>query len=89
MYVRIQDAQDERAVLRARMTSLEREARYLRTKVVTAEQEVAYTRYAWSFAMYRIRELQHQRQESDNRLTRFGERDRALKRRAGPPSSSR
>ncbi|GJS78238.1 hypothetical protein Tco_0728119 [Tanacetum coccineum] len=57
MYVRHQDVQDDRAMMLARIASLEREARYLRTRVVTADQESAYTRDAWSFAMDRIRAL--------------------------------
>ncbi|GJZ98894.1 hypothetical protein Tco_0671347 [Tanacetum coccineum] len=45
------------------------EARYLRTRIVTAEQEAEYAHDAWSLEMDKIRTLQHQRQESDNRLT--------------------
>ncbi|GKC26103.1 hypothetical protein Tco_1033397, partial [Tanacetum coccineum] len=55
--------------------------------VITADQETAYTRDACSFAMDRIRELQHQTQASDNRLTRFGERVRGLERQDGPPDT--
>nr|GFB76164.1 hypothetical protein [Tanacetum cinerariifolium] len=36
---------------------------------VIIEQEAAYARDAWSFAMDKIKVLQHQRQESDERLT--------------------
>ncbi|GKE38047.1 hypothetical protein Tco_1461452 [Tanacetum coccineum] len=43
MYARDQDAQDNMAVLRARIASLKRDARYLRTRVVTSDQENAYT----------------------------------------------
>ncbi|GJY48156.1 hypothetical protein Tco_0438112, partial [Tanacetum coccineum] len=41
MYVRHQDVLDDRAMMRACIASLEREARYLHTRVVTAEQESA------------------------------------------------
>ncbi|GJS03255.1 hypothetical protein Tco_0319763 [Tanacetum coccineum] len=82
------DAQDDKEVLRAQLASSEREARYLRSRVVTLEQEAAYARDAWSLAMDRIRTLQHQRQESNDRLTRFEERVRALERQDGPPVTS-
>ncbi|GJX98111.1 reverse transcriptase domain-containing protein [Tanacetum coccineum] len=53
--------------------------RILRTKTVTAEQEVADSRDAWSFAMDRIRALKYKIQESDDRLTRFGEQNATKK----------
>ncbi|GJV51644.1 hypothetical protein Tco_1447385 [Tanacetum coccineum] len=53
----------------------------------TRYRQIAYTRDACSFAMDRIRELQHQRQVSDNRMTRFGERVRGLERQDGPPDT--
>ncbi|GJT83571.1 hypothetical protein Tco_1057913 [Tanacetum coccineum] len=56
--------------------------------VVTIEQEATYTRDAWSFAMDPIRELQLQIKGSDDRLTRFRERVRALERRDGPLDTS-
>ncbi|GJZ91365.1 hypothetical protein Tco_0663292 [Tanacetum coccineum] len=84
IYVRLQDAQDDRTVLRAHLASSEREARYLHTRVVTAEQEATHTHDAWNFAMDQIRELQHKRHEGDDSLTKFGERVRALERRDGP-----
>ncbi|GJU14631.1 putative reverse transcriptase domain-containing protein [Tanacetum coccineum] len=71
MYARDQDTQDNRAVLRARIASLEREARYLCTRVVTSNQKIAYTRDAWSIAMDKIRTLQHQRQDNGERVTRI------------------
>ncbi|GJT73676.1 putative reverse transcriptase domain-containing protein, partial [Tanacetum coccineum] len=61
IYVCLRDAQDDIAVLRARLASFEREARYLRTSVIIAEQEATYAHDAWRFAMDRIRTLQHQR----------------------------
>ncbi|GKB59217.1 putative reverse transcriptase domain-containing protein [Tanacetum coccineum] len=70
MYVRIQDAHDDRAALRARLASAEREARTLCARIVTAQQEAMYARDAWGFSMDRIGALQHQRHESDDRLTR-------------------
>ncbi|GJV98290.1 hypothetical protein Tco_1553542 [Tanacetum coccineum] len=42
IYVHLQDAQDDRAMLRAYLASSEREARYLRTRIITAEQKAAY-----------------------------------------------
>ncbi|GJU93327.1 hypothetical protein Tco_1318083 [Tanacetum coccineum] len=56
MYVRIQDAHDDIAVLRARLASV--------------EQEAVYTRKALGFTIDEIRVLQRKRQESDDRLTR-------------------
>ncbi|GJY46159.1 reverse transcriptase domain-containing protein [Tanacetum coccineum] len=44
MYVRHQDTKDDRAVLQARIASLEREAQYLRTRVVTLDQEAVNSR---------------------------------------------
>ncbi|GKD86606.1 hypothetical protein Tco_1357760, partial [Tanacetum coccineum] len=45
-YVRHQDAHDDRAVLRSRISTLERERRYHRTMDIAAEQEAIYARHA-------------------------------------------
>ncbi|GKG48590.1 hypothetical protein Tco_0512737, partial [Tanacetum coccineum] len=55
--------------MRAQLLSSVREARYLHTSVITAEQEAAYARDALRFAMDRIRELQHQRHDNNDRVT--------------------
>ncbi|GJZ38236.1 hypothetical protein Tco_0584427, partial [Tanacetum coccineum] len=79
MYVCHQDAHDDRAMLRARITSLEIEARY--------------TRDAWSIAMNMIRTLQLQRQDDGDRVTRIIgrvrdlERAREPERQDGPPDT--
>ncbi|GJT64254.1 hypothetical protein Tco_1015734 [Tanacetum coccineum] len=69
-----EDAHDDKAALRARLAFAEQEVRTLYARIVTAEQEAVYARDAWGFAMDRIRALQCQRQESDDRLTKFGKR---------------
>ncbi|GJU78220.1 hypothetical protein Tco_1275290 [Tanacetum coccineum] len=78
MHVRHQDAQDDKAVLQARVVYLEHKARYLRTGVVTIDERSTYTRDAWNLAMDRIREmqieikdLQQQRQDDVDRATRL------------------
>ncbi|GJV30756.1 hypothetical protein Tco_1391156 [Tanacetum coccineum] len=58
-----------------------------RYMVITEEQEATYAHDAWSLAINRIRTLQHHMQESDDRLTGFGERVRALERRDVPPDT--
>ncbi|GJY66766.1 hypothetical protein Tco_0469004 [Tanacetum coccineum] len=79
MYVRHLKAQDDRAMLRARIASLEIEARY--------------TRDAWSIAMNRIRTLQLQIQDDGDRVTRIIgrvrdlERAREPERQDGPPDT--
>ncbi|GKF01957.1 hypothetical protein Tco_0028880 [Tanacetum coccineum] len=55
MYVT--NAQDDRAVLWARVSTLERERRYHRSMAITAEQEATYARQAWTHSMDCIREL--------------------------------
>ncbi|GJU86638.1 hypothetical protein Tco_1294184 [Tanacetum coccineum] len=45
MYVRIQDVQDDRAVLQARLASLKQEAWIFHTRAVTAEQEATLTMF--------------------------------------------
>ncbi|GJZ17214.1 hypothetical protein Tco_0553337 [Tanacetum coccineum] len=75
------------AVLRARMASLEQEARYLRTSVITVKHEAAYARDALSFAMDRIRELQMQRQDDGDRVIRVIGRVRELERQDKPPDT--
>ncbi|GKB72899.1 hypothetical protein Tco_0934311, partial [Tanacetum coccineum] len=56
---------------------------------VIVEQEAVYARDAWGFAMDKIKALQHQRQESDDILTMFRERVRALERHSGQPNTGR
>ncbi|GJS46126.1 hypothetical protein Tco_0596247 [Tanacetum coccineum] len=46
-----------RAVLRARVSTLERKRRYHRSMAITAEQEAMYARQAWTHSMDCIREL--------------------------------
>ncbi|GKC72694.1 hypothetical protein Tco_1118577 [Tanacetum coccineum] len=57
-HVRYQDAQDDEAVLRASVSSLEKERRYHRTTAIAAEQEATYARQAWTHVMDYIRGLQ-------------------------------
>ncbi|GKD88700.1 hypothetical protein Tco_1364207, partial [Tanacetum coccineum] len=56
-YVHQQDVQDDRAVLRARVSTHERERRYHRSMAIATEQEATYARQAWTHSMDYIREL--------------------------------
>ncbi|GJV62006.1 hypothetical protein Tco_1468106 [Tanacetum coccineum] len=55
-YTRHQDTQDNRSVLRARISTLERERRYHHSLVIAAEHEAIYARQAWTYAMDRIQD---------------------------------
>ncbi|GKA58524.1 putative reverse transcriptase domain-containing protein, partial [Tanacetum coccineum] len=101
-HVRHQDAQDDRAVLRARVSSLERKIRYHDTMAIAIEHEATYARQAWTRAMdcirglqAEIRVLQQQRRDDADRLTRHIQCDRAredardLERHDGPADADK
>ncbi|GJT33469.1 hypothetical protein Tco_0923888 [Tanacetum coccineum] len=57
-YMRHQDAQDDRAVLRAYISTLARERRYYCHMAIVAYREAMYARHAWTHSMDHIRESQ-------------------------------
>ncbi|GJX95915.1 hypothetical protein Tco_0351713 [Tanacetum coccineum] len=57
-YMRHQDAQDDRAVLRACISTLARERRYYCHMAIVAYREAMYARQAWTHSMDHIRESQ-------------------------------
>ncbi|GKE44426.1 hypothetical protein Tco_1471710 [Tanacetum coccineum] len=92
-YVRHQDAQNDRAILRAHVSTLERERCYHHSMTIAAEQEAMHARQAWTHSMDcnrelqaeirvlkgEVRDLQQRRRDDADRLTRYIQHDRARK----------
>ncbi|GJR12298.1 hypothetical protein Tco_0794950 [Tanacetum coccineum] len=57
-YTHHQDAQNDRAILRARISTLARERRYYRHMAIVVDREAMYARQAWTHSMDRIRKSQ-------------------------------
>ncbi|GJW76168.1 hypothetical protein Tco_0137850 [Tanacetum coccineum] len=58
LYVRDEDAQDDRALLRAHISLLVRERRYFRSTASSYERETVYARQAWSHSEDRSTDLE-------------------------------
>nr|GEW92374.1 hypothetical protein [Tanacetum cinerariifolium] len=53
-HTRHQDTQDDRAILRDRISTLTRERRYYRHMAIVADREAVYVRHAWTHFMNRV-----------------------------------